>query len=238
MDIMKNIYLTTVLIISLALSLTANATGSKFASHEKIRTAARQFLVEKANKLGFQDFTVEVGHLDNRLRLPTCNSELTAKGGNHKLPGNISIAVRCNSDKPWKIYIQASVKAYKSIYVARAPIARGEIVRKSNLKMAKQDVTSLNGNYFTDINLINGHIAKRLIRENQAIKSYMLTKSKVIRRGEYVTIIAETSGISIKMKGKALNDATIGEHVRVKNMNSKRIIEGTAIRTGVVKINI
>lgn len=51
-------------------------------------------------------------------------------------------------------------------------------------------------------------------------------------------IIAETSGISIKMKGKALNDATIGEHVRVKNMNSKRIIEGTAIRSGVVKINI
>jgi flagella basal body P-ring formation protein FlgA len=90
----------------------------------------------------------------------------------------------------------------------------------------------------TDINSLKGHVAKRNVRKGEIIKPFLAVKSKLIKRGQQVTIIAETGGIKVRMTGKAMNDASSGERVRVKNNNSKRIIEGTAVNRGIVKINL
>ena len=66
----------------------------------------------------------------------------------------------------------------------------------------------------------------------------LLVKSKLVKRGEQVTLIAITSGITVRMMGKALNDAIAGQQVRVRNNNSRRIVEGTAITRGIVEINM
>ena len=179
-----------------------------------------------------------VGRIDNRLKLARCKSALEVVFGNNRLPGNVSVAVRCNTGKPWKIFIQASVNAYKMIYVARAPITRGASFSADNLFTEKHNITSLNGNYVTDLNSLKGQVAKRHIRKGEIIRPFLAVKSKLVKRGEQVTIIAETGGIMVRMMGKALNDATAGEQVRVKNNTSKRIVEGTAINRGIVKINM
>jgi flagella basal body P-ring formation protein FlgA len=212
--------------------------ASSFMDHEEIRKHVRQYLQNRTTEQGFLDTSIEVGRIDNRLKLAKCDSEPEVIFGNNRLPGNVSLAVRCNTGKPWKIYIQATVNAYKMIYVARAPIARGAIFTSSDLLKEKHNITSLNGNYVTDINSLKGHVAKRNVRKGEIIKPFLAVKSKLIKRGEQVTIIAETGGIKVRMMGKAMNDASAGEQVRVKNNNSKRIIEGTAVNRGIVKINL
>lgn len=212
--------------------------ADSFMEHEEIRKQVRQYLHNRTAEQGLLDTAIEVGRIDNRLKLARCESGLEVVFGNNRLPGNVSLAVRCNTGKPWKIYIQATVNAYEMIYVARAPIARGASFSDGNLHRVKHNITSLNGNYITDLSSLKGQVAKRHIRKGEMIRPFLVVKSKLVKRGEQVSIIAETAGITVRMTGKALNDASAGEHVRVKNNNSKRIVEGTAINRGIVKINM
>jgi len=209
-----------------------------FIEHEEIRQQIKQFLTEKTRELDFEETHIEVGHIDNRLKLTACDNDLEVILGNSRLPGNLSLAVQCNTGKSWKIYLQASVNAYQAIYVARSAITRGSRFNDADLMLEKRNITSLNGNYLTDPAHIKEHVARRAIRKGEILKPFMLVKSKLVKRGEQVTLIAETAGIKVRMMGKALNDATAGQQVRVKNNNSKRIVEGVAINRGVVQINM
>lgn len=240
MELMRNKHILFLYFIALIpfIVITQNVEAGQYIDHQLIRVAVKEFLLDKTHELKYPDTQIDVGKIDNRLKLSSCNKDLELELGNSRIPGNVSVAVRCNSTKPWKIYLQATVKAFQSIYVSQRPIAKGMPIRSSDIVLARRNITALNDDYLTDISEIEGHIAKRSIRKNEVIKPFYLLKSKLIKRGEQVTIIAETSGISVRMKGKAMNDATTGERVKVKNNNSKRIIEGTAIKHGVVKINM
>ena len=209
-----------------------------YIDHDEIRQQVERFLTDKTKEMSFKETQINIGHIDNRLRLAHCNKALEITLGNNRLPGNLSLLVQCNGAKPWKIYLQASVNAYQEIYTARVPITRGAPFNDTDLILEKRNITSLNGNYLTDPAHIKAHVARRTIRKGEIIQPMLLVKSKLVKRGEQVTLIAETSGITVRMMGKALNDATAGQQVRVRNNNSKRIVEGTAITRGVVEINM
>lgn len=218
--------------------LAQSVEASQYIDHEKIRVAVKEYLIDKTKAVNYGDTQIEVGQIDNRLKLSTCDTKLDVQLGNSRLPGNISVSVGCSSNKPWKIYIQATVKAYQDIYIAKRSITRNAPIKSSDLILERRDITSLSGNYMTDFGNIDGHLAKRAIRKHETIKPFHLIKSKLIKRGEQVTIIAETAGISVRMQGKAMNDAAIGDNVKVKNNNSKRIVEGIATQRGIVKISL
>jgi len=207
-------------------------------SHDHIRDSVRLYLTGQAEKYNLEDYQVQIGQLDSRLKLSKCKAPLDIQMRNNSLPGNLSVSVSCTSDQMWKIYIQATVHAFKPIYVAKSIIRRGEKITRFSVELVKHNITALNGRYITDITRFDGSAAKRYISKGQIIMPVLLTKSKLIKRGESVTIIAETSGVIVRMKGKALNDAAAGEQVRVKNLHSKRVIEGIAIKRGQVKVNM
>jgi len=207
-------------------------------NHADIRKAVKQYLTNKSTEQQFDDVQIDIGLLDPRLKLAKCDTLLNTRLRKEFKPGNLSVSVSCNNERPWKIYIQAKVSAYKSVYIAKASLMRGESIRASSVELAKRDITTLNGRYFSDINGIRGYIAKRTIHQGQVISPVLLTKAKLIKRGEMITIIADSSGVRVRMKGKALNDAAAGEQVRVKNKQSNRIIEGIAIKRGHVKVNL
>lgn len=209
-----------------------------YIAHDEIRQQVEQFLTNKTKGMSFKETQINIGHIDNRLRLAHCNKALDISLGNNRLPGNLSLSIQCNGAKPWKIYLQASVNAYQEIYIARTPITRGSPITDADLILEKRNITSLNGNYLTDPVHIKSHVARRTIRKGEVIQPMLLVKSKLVKRGEQVTLIAEISGITVRMMGKALNDATVGQQVRVRNNNSKRIVEGTAVTRGIVEINM
>lgn len=233
-----NILLHLILVASLLPFSALSQTTQQFIDHEQIRQQAKHFLISKTKEMNFNDTQIEVGRIDRRLRLASCASALDISLGHSRLPGNVSLAVQCHTGKSWKIYIQASVSAFQDIYVARSPIQRGTSIRQADISLERRDITTLNGNYLANAQQIKPYVAKRNIRKGEIIKPFMLVKSKLIKRGEQVTLIAETSGITVRMMGQALNDATAGQQVRVRNNNSKRVVEGTALSRGIVQINM
>jgi flagella basal body P-ring formation protein FlgA len=92
--------------------------------------------------------------------------------------------------------------------------------------------------YFTNTKDAIGKITKRSFQPNELINPALLEAPKLVRRGERVTVVAEIDGIEVRMKGKALTDGASGDRVRVKNVSSKKIVEGTVIGANMVKVTI
>jgi flagella basal body P-ring formation protein FlgA len=64
-----------------------------------------------------------------------------------------------------------------------------------------------------------------------------LDAALLIHRGQSVILAARTGGVEVSAPGVALADAAAEQRVRVRNLNSLKVIEGVADTAGVVRVN-
>jgi flagella basal body P-ring formation protein FlgA len=210
-----------------------------FQSHDDIRAAVHKYLTSRNAGLYESNAQVEVGSLDKRLKLSKCTKALTTfLPHGSKSIGNTSVGVRCDDEKPWTLYVKARISVITSVVVAKSALVRGQKLTSNNVKLEKKELGTLVHGYFTNTRDAIGKVAKRSFRPNELINPALLEAPKLVRRGERVTVVAEIDGIRVHMKGKALADGTSGDRVRVKNITSKKIVEGTVIGTNMVKVSI
>ena len=205
-------------------------------SLEAIRAAVKDYLIEhNTPEQGRQE--IIVGNLDPRLRLGACDRKLDVfKPAGSRMRGNTTIGVRCQSSKPWKLYVPVSIKIYKPVLAAGRYLPRGTVIKEQDLQIVDGDVATLGHGYFTEYEHVVGKVVKQAMLAGKVVNPYHISNPKIVRRGESVTILAGNAGFEIRMKGKAMMDGTSGDLIKVRNMKSKRIVEGKVISTGVVKV--
>ena len=119
--------------------------------------------------------------------------------------------------------------AYRPMYnrrliVAKADIPAGAILSSSNIK-----IETIASKYPEPKGwkLPVGLIVKRKIKSGQQIRNSLLTKAKpeiLVKRNSKVVIKIDTAAIKLTVNGKALGEGAFGELIKVRNIDSKRII--------------
>jgi flagella basal body P-ring formation protein FlgA len=204
-------------------------------SHSTIIAAVEQFLHEQLKPGEYTRAEIEVGHMDSRLQLQACQQPLqTFLAPGSKAIGKTTVGVRCNSSKPWALYVSAMVSLYTQVYKTATPLTKGHIISAADIIAVEGDLAKLNSGYFTDKNRLIGQQLRRNILKNQIIKPSQVKPQLLVKRGQQVGLVAKSDTFSIKMAGKAMMDGAIGERIRVKNLSSNRIIEGIVTRSGEV----
>ena len=221
----------------LILTSTATAgTDHAIQSHQSIRDAARQHALSGAEKLPSRA-EVSVGDLDSRLRLTACDQPLETYDSPNGLNGGRGvIGVRCNGSKPWKIYVPVRIALMESVVVSRRAIVRGQELGAGDLMLSEVDVSAVHKAYFTRIEDVVGMHSKRSITAGKLLHAGLLKQAKWIKRGSQVEIVAVGDGLDVRMRGKAMADGSRGDRIKVKNLNSGRIITGTVAGAGVVHV--
>ena len=77
---------------------------------------------------------------------------------------------------------------------------------------------------------------RKQLRAGQVLKLADLGKPDLVQRDDGVTLIYETTGLYLTMRGKALESGTEGDTVSVLNLQSKRAVSGVVIGRGQVAI--
>lgn len=181
---------------------------------------------------------VEIGRLDPRLRLKPCGKPLQAFFPQNSRNTKTTVGVRCSGPNPWTIYVSAKISQIAQVLVARQHIRRGSQIQANHFELKEYDLNRLQYGYITDIKEVLGKTLKRHLNQGAVLTPSAITISKVIKRGENVTILAETSGITIRAKGQALEAGGIGDIIRVKNLKSKKEIEARITGPGQVKVDL
>ena len=210
---------------------------SGFQSHESILSLARTFMEDYSRNINGEAAEIQVDRLDPRLHLHGCDRDLEAflpNGG--RTTGNTTVGVRCPGSKPWSLYVPVTVNVFKNVVVTSSALPRNTILERSHLKMAKRNLAKLPQGYFVDPDRLVGMKLKRNLNAGLPLTPTMVKAQTVIKRGQRVMLVSRSRGISVRMQGKALANGAMGELVRVKNLSSKRIVEGTVTSAGEVLI--
>lgn len=203
---------------------------------QDIEAAVHALVDSSGSRAG--DVEVSLGRLDPRLRLPRCGQDLAARyTQTRRRSGPLSVEVRCEGKQPWSLYVPVTLARFAAVVVAARPLARGQVIAADDVAMARRRIDISTRTYFEQPAAAIGQLATRSIGSGEILDQNQLRQPRLVRRGEQVVLSLGNSAVKVSMKGEALADGTAGERIRVRNLSSARIVEGTVTAAGVVVIN-
>jgi flagella basal body P-ring formation protein FlgA len=115
-------------------------------------------------------------------------------------------------------------------------ISAGDVIAADDLEWQAVHLTRLSGNSLTDAEQLVGRMANRPLKAGQILRTSDVAVSPVIRKNDLIRLVVKTGQMTLTVQGKALQDAALGQTVRVVNTNSNRQLTGTVIDAGTVAI--
>ena len=182
-----------------------------------------------------RDFDISVAPLDPRLRLPRCDRPLEAVPAHRPVrPGWISVQVRCRGSHPWAIYVKAKVSVYRRVAVLAGDLPKGTRLQPVHVVLQRRDLADLRRGYFVAVEEVVGRRLRRSLPRGYVLTPQVVSRDKIVHRGEAVVIRARIGALDVRMGGHALADGSEGQRIRVRNDRSKRIVEGIVRKPGEV----
>lgn len=206
--------------------------------HEAIREAAQTFLVANPPPVPGR-VENSIGRLDSRLRLQQCEEplEVTRSPGS-RTTGNYTLEIRCAAPKMWKLLLPVTVRVYGPVLTAIRTLPRGTVLRAEDLSFKEHEFSRLGYGYLTALEDAVGKELRRAVRAGATLTPGQLAAERLVRRGQRVTILANTGGIEVRMVGEALADGARDERIRVRNQKTRRVIEGVVESNSTVRVNL
>jgi len=226
------------LLFALAVQAGAAAAAAKGPIGDALRRNAQQALADYASAHGWQDMEAkyEVWVPEGAARLPACPRALQVQPAqNDKLPwGRLSYLVSCPGPNSWSVRGRVEVKLWLTLWTARADLPPKHELSADDLIGRRLEVTRLR-DFTVHQEEILGQRTQRRIRAGQPLLASTLLPQLVVRRGEQVVIQAEKDGIVASGKGEALENGSVGEAIKVRNLSSGAEIQAWVEGPGVVK---
>jgi flagella basal body P-ring formation protein FlgA len=141
-----------------------------------------------------------------------------------------------SSDRP--AFLRYTGSAYEAVEAAvlRNPIGRGETIKESDITIERRARADIGGAAPAAATEVVGMAAKRALRAGDPVRATDLAKPELVQRNENVTLVFETSGLVLTLRGKAIESGTLGDTVNVLNLQSKRTVQGTVTGPGRITV--
>ena len=207
-------------------------------SHASIQTTAETFITEAVLSSHGRLPIARAGSLDSRLRLNECDTPLEAfqpAGG--RLLGSTTVGIRCQGTQPWTLYVPVKVSIHDTVVVAARHLSKGMVVQDQDVKLVKKDLAELRSGYYKDAVRSDRQTGRP--HDFHGCCNYDTHGERPqlqINRGQRVSLIAESHGLKVQMTGEALADGASGERIRVRNLGTKKLVEGIVISATTVQV--
>lgn len=229
---------TTLLVSLLFMSALANSVLAETTANE-IRKATTSFLAAFAREqasAGYQ-VTFETGRIDSRLSLAPCSAPLAVEfSGDPWKSEHPSVQVACSGERPWRMFVTTTVSVSGPALVAARPFGRDERITQGMLETRTVLVNASRRGIITDSALVEGMVVRRPINAGSTLTADLLEAPDAVSRGDHVIISARSGSFSVRSRGKALANASVGEQVLVENLASSRTVKANVIAPGHVEV--
>lgn len=111
-----------------------------------------------------------------------------------------------------------------------------EVVAKGDIKWVEMRNDRLPRGTVVDVNELVGMAAKRGLRAGIPIQANAIQRPILVPKGSLVTIILKTPKMTLTAQGKALDNGSDGDTIRITNTRSKKVIEAEVTGTGRVAV--
>lgn len=148
----------------------------------------------------------------------------------------LSAMVSVNGAVRHEATLSGWVDVFESAVCTARPLKKGEVLKKEDLYVTRENVSRLQGQAVTDMDEAVGLMVRHSIRQNTCLKEWMLEKAPVLDKGAVVTILAQMGGLRVTVKGVALERGYPGEMVKVQNSMSQKALLARVIDSAHVMV--
>jgi flagellar basal body P-ring formation protein FlgA len=121
--------------------------------------------------------------------------------------------------------------------VPLAPIGAGQVITSDNLVLQNTPSNQVFKSTVQNPVQAVGQVALRALPAGQPLNTLHLKTPSAVTQGTTVQLVFEKPGLALRAFGRALENANVGESIRVLNVATKSTLMGTVKAPGVVQVN-
>ena len=159
---------------------------------------------------------------------------------NTDFKGSVPLPIRfkVNGRFQKRVLVTADIEVLAEVIVTKRPLRRHRRITEDDIEIRERNLAGLPSNIILDYEEVLGKRAKRNIGANRVLRSDLVEFPPLVKRGDMVLIVAESSGLRITALGMVKQrEGRRGERIRVENIDSKRSIYGRVLDAKTVKVD-
>ncbi len=222
-----------------AKSVTVSVESTKITGIE-IAQKAKEYLISVLSEAD-KETTIELLRLPFDQWIPRKRSEIDfdiSLVDSSKDRGNIDLIVSAtsNSVSLFRVPVNFKVRVFEYVAISKKRIGRHHNLSRENTFMDKRETTKIRGITFSSMENLIGNMTTRVVRPNTILTEGIVEIPPTVRQGSLIKLFIEARGFKIVTKGLAQQTGYTGEVIKVKNLDSKKMIYGKIIDSDKVQI--
>ncbi|TAN51121.1 MAG: flagellar basal body P-ring formation protein FlgA [Rhodospirillales bacterium] len=132
--------------------------------------------------------------------------------------------------------VSGRVVTQVGIPVLARTIAQNEPISADDLKLVQISADAVRADTLTEPSQIVGKAPRRMMKVGQMVSKQDIQRPIMVPKNSNVTMIVRTSAMTLTAQGRANEDGSDGDVIRVTNAQSKSVVEATVIGQGMVTV--
>ena len=126
--------------------------------------------------------------------------------------------------------------ASKTAVIPTETIYPGQTIEETHLQVVAVTNPDLSGDYASGLDQVVGKVTNRTLLAGRVIFVAGLREPYAVERGKAVRIVYSNGSLTITAGGSPLDNAAVGDLIRIRNTDSGMIVSGTVMADGTVHV--
>lgn len=175
------------------------------------------------------------------LRIPSIKSkeellQARLESGSLKGAGGFLLPLHIETSKTRNVFwITGQISFFKEVPVTKRMIRPNERISSDDVEMKRANI-SFSKDGFPRIEDLSGKIASRTLTKGQPIFIADLKNELAAVRGQALKLLIGNDSFEVSSSGTAEEAGSIGDMIRVKSHDTKKILSGVLVEKGIVRV--
>lgn len=147
----------------------------------------------------------------------------------------LTLAVLVDGSEYGQVKMSGDLKLMGEVVCLNKRLNRNAVIEAGDVTVLRHDISMLDSNLIRKPEQAIGQLLKTSLRPGAILYAHLLEPPPLVKRGDLVTIMAQTDNIRVTVPGEVRDTGALGETVKVKNLMSRREIFARVLGSGVVE---
>ena len=150
---------------------------------------------------------------------------------------NLSVDFLVDGRPVKRVWVTAEIEVSEEVVVSNRSLKRFEVIGKEDVRLERINLAGLSPGFITDPGEVTGKRTTRAVEAGIPLRTAFLEMPPLVKRGDLVTIVAESAALRITTQGVVTESGCEGDMVKVINTSSRKELYARVLDARTVAID-
>ncbi|MBI5184007.1 MAG: flagellar basal body P-ring formation protein FlgA [Nitrospinae bacterium] len=148
----------------------------------------------------------------------------------------LSVILSVDREVQKKIRINVDIEVLRDVVLCNHSLRANDVVSEEDVIIEKRYIKGVDPDIFSNISDVVGKKLRRSIRSGEIFRDEMLKSLPLLKKGDMVSIVAESDNVRVTTIGRAEEDGEKGKMIMIRNLVSNKVVYGLVVDSRTVKV--